>query len=185
VAVNHINNIYIHPVGLGNENGQLPFFEPPDSETGSGTFLKEESTSNKNVDLPLVIGDEWLKKNGTAHVDIIKCDIEGYEKLALLGLKHTLENNRPIVVMELNLGLDESFRSIDDFYATFPPDYEFLFFCMEDPYTGQYKLCVYDDKLNFREKGAYNIIVYPIEKKRLINEAYSRNKMAGEPNSKL
>ena len=175
VAINNINNIYIHPVGLSNENGQLPFSEPPDSDTGTGSFSHNES----NLSLPLVIGDEWLEKIGTTRVDIIKCDIEGYEKLALLGLRHTLEKYRPIIIMELNVGLEESFHSIDDFYATFPNDYEVLFFCKEDPYTGKYNLCKYSDGLNFKKRERYNIIVYPTEKKRFIMKAYQHNQNAG------
>ena len=81
--------------------------------------------------------------------------------------------------MELNVGLEESFQSIDDFYATFPNDYEVLFFCKEDPYTGKYNLCKYSDGLNFKKRERYNIIVYPTEKKRFIMKAYQHNQNAG------
>lgn len=117
--------------------------------------------------MPLVIGDEWVREKKIPKVDIIKCDIEGYEKTALLGLKHTLEINRPIVVMELNLGLEDSYQSIDDFYATFPSDYEFLLFCVNDPYTGHYELCQYDG-LDFTKRSMHYAVVYPKEKKRHI-----------------
>ena len=43
-----------------------------------------------NNTLPIVIGDEWLQHAGISNVDIIKCDIEGYEKQALSGLIITL-----------------------------------------------------------------------------------------------
>jgi hypothetical protein len=139
-----------------------------------------EETINKKNNLPLVIGDQWLKKIGVSHVDIIKCDIQGYEKLALLGLKHTLEKNRPIIVMELNLGLEDSFQSLDDFYATFPPNYEVLFFCVREPVTGHYELCQYDmltfGKKQFGKKQYFDIVVYPTEKKRLISWENKRNK---------
>ena len=168
VKINRIDNIFIHPVGLGNQNGKLPFFEPPDYNLGAGSFVSGFDRKNNDNTMPIVIGDELLKKGGISRVDIIKCDIEGYEKQALLGLKCTLIKNRPIFVMELNLGLEESFQSIDDFYATFPPDYEFLSFCAGDAYTGHYELCQYDG-LNFEKKqGGYNLVVYPIEKKKYI-----------------
>jgi len=63
--------------------------------------------------------------------------------------------------------LEESFQSLDDFYATFPTDYEFLFFCVTNPYTGHYELCQ-NDRLNFGEKKMYYIAVYPKEKKGLV-----------------
>ena len=55
VSINKIGNIHIHPVGLGNENGQLPFSEPTDSDTGTGSFTARENASGKNVTMPLVI----------------------------------------------------------------------------------------------------------------------------------
>jgi FkbM family methyltransferase len=178
VAINHINNIFIHPVGLGNRDAQIPFFEPPDKNLGAGSFIDRERTKNKNKSLPIVVGDKWLNKIVTSRVDIIKLDIEGYEKLALLGLRQTLEKNRPIIVMELNLGLDDSFQSMDDFYKTFPPHYEFLYFCVAQRYTGHYELCQYD-RLNFAKKEMHYIVVYPIEKKSFISLKNKNEKQGG------
>lgn len=171
VAINQINNIFIHPVGLGNKSGQIPFYEPSDySNLGGGSFIQNrEGTTSQEISMPIVVGDEWLKKIELSKVDIIKCDIEGYEKLAFLGLRQALERNRPIVVMELNLGLEESFQSIDDFYATFPPDYEFLFFCVKEPLTGHYELCQYD-RFKFDKKEAYEIVVFPKEKRGIVDK---------------
>jgi FkbM family methyltransferase len=167
VTINKINNISIHPVGLGNKNGHIPFYEPPDSNLGAGSYLHLEGTTNPTSRLPIVIGDEWLKKVNASKVDIVKCDIEGYEKLAFLGLRDTLERSRPIIVMELNLGLEESFQSIDDIYAVFPADYEFLFFCVKEPLTGHYELCQYN-RLTFEKKESYEIVVFPKEKKGVV-----------------
>ena len=86
-------------MGLGNKNGELPFFEPPESNLGAGSFIQREGPESKNNTMPLVVGDEWLHKKGISKVDIIKCDIEGYEKTAFLGLKQTLARNRLIIVM--------------------------------------------------------------------------------------
>src|SRR5262249_15489554 len=38
VEKNKIQNIVIHPVGLGNENSDLPFYKPPDYNLGTGSF---------------------------------------------------------------------------------------------------------------------------------------------------
>lgn len=169
IGINQINNIHIHPVGLANKNGEFSFFEPAEFDIGAGSFIQQMgNTTNKEITLPLVIGDEWLKKIGKSKVDIIKCDIEGYEKQALLGLKQIIERNRPIVVMELNLGTEESFHNLDDFYATFPINYDFLTFCVEDVYSGHYELCKYD-RFDFGKKERFNIVVFPVEKKDLIS----------------
>jgi len=77
VTINKIDNIYIHPVGLGNKNGRLPFFEPPNSNLGAGSFLSGEGRTNRNNSLPLVVGDEWLKKIGLSKKKLIKFENMG------------------------------------------------------------------------------------------------------------
>ncbi len=165
IRINQIKNIHIHDVGLGNEGGNLPFFEPPESDLGHGSFIMKEFNTTNVKSLSVVVGDEWLKKIAVSHVDIIKCDIEGFEKNALLGLRNTLEKNRPIIVMELISGLDTSFKNIDDLYAVVPSNYKILSFCEWNDYSGHYELC--ETIPNFHEKRI-NIVVYPTEKKNLI-----------------
>lgn len=103
VKLNGIDNILICPVGFSNEEGYLPFYAPPEENTGLGSFDPDISTrTNFSGYLPLVIGDRYLADQGINHIDLIKVDIEGYERFALLGLSNTLHSNRPIVVFELN-----------------------------------------------------------------------------------
>ena len=39
VEANHIKNIVIHPVGLGNEDAKEPFYKPPQDNLGAGSFI--------------------------------------------------------------------------------------------------------------------------------------------------
>ncbi len=48
-----------------------------------------------------MVGDEYLKPIEMPPVSVIKIDIEGLEERALKGLKHTMEKNRPLVVVEV------------------------------------------------------------------------------------
>ena len=50
--------------------------------------------------LEIVEGDLYISKLNLKRVDLIKIDVEGFEKYVLLGLKDTLEKYRPFVVME-------------------------------------------------------------------------------------
>ncbi len=123
-AINNISNVQIRPVGYSDAPGNLPFFAPPDFNQGTGTFSAGQAgTQEVSQSLPLVTGDEDLKSAGA--IQVIKIDIEGYEKLALAGLQKTLASNRPAVVMELNCNNPEGFHDRSELEAAFPANYVF------------------------------------------------------------
>ena len=82
VERNAIKNIVIHPVGLGETSKQLPFAQPtgPNMGLGSFAFLR----GGEQNALELVAGDDALKD---VDVEIIKIDIEGFERPALAALR--------------------------------------------------------------------------------------------------
>jgi FkbM family methyltransferase len=127
VTRNNADNVIVHAVGYSNEEGTLPFFAPPDENLGTGSFDPNFSSYNRKIgDLPLVIGDEHLASIGAKRIDLIKVDIEGYERYALQGLRETLVANRPVVVMEIN-PTDGGFNSSAQLDTTFPSDYEYYY----------------------------------------------------------
>ena len=73
-----------------------------------------------------MVGDEHLAKEGITGIDLIKIDIEGYEKPALSGLKRTIERDRPTVLIELNVTNDEGIKTKEDLTSLFPSDYTYL-----------------------------------------------------------
>src|SRR3990167_2666358 len=46
VASNGIQNIRLHPVGLGNQKAKLPFYEPPPDNLGTGSFDPQFKINN-------------------------------------------------------------------------------------------------------------------------------------------
>jgi FkbM family methyltransferase len=73
IETNKITNVVIHPVGLGNENKKLPFYKPPDTNLGGGSFIASWNQENSDYKkLEIVVGDEELKKSNVRSVDLIK-----------------------------------------------------------------------------------------------------------------
>jgi len=172
VENNHIKNIVIHPFGLGNENSKKPFYQPPDFNLGTGSFVEGFKENNSYAgELDIRIGDDALEKAGITSVDLIKMDIEGYEKLALKGLHRTLQVHRPIVEFELTVDAKSavSIKSKNELVSLFPDGYEFLVFSdKNNASTGEYFLEPITEALRFDKAQAYDMVAYPIEKKKAI-----------------
>lgn len=169
VEHNHIKNIVVHPYGLGDENSKKPFYKPPENNLGTGSFVEGFKQDNSyEGELEIRIGDDALEKAGVTSVALIKMDIEGYEKLALKGLRGTLKKNRPIVMFEMTVNpqVAVSIKSSAEMVGLFPENYEFLAFSEpDDEYTGAYTLKPSEAVVRFDKYGAFNIVAYPVEKK--------------------
>ena len=96
---NQISNIILSPFGLGAENARLPFFSPKDQNHNTGSFSADLSTQNECfADLEIRVGDEELRRLQISRVDVVKIDVEGYEKQVLSGLNNSVKRDRPIVM---------------------------------------------------------------------------------------
>ncbi len=141
---NELQNVTIHPVGLGEESARLPFVEPPQSNEGIGSFVEDLDLGAVagGLELDVVVGDDYFEEHGIGRVDIAKIDVEGFEKPVLLGLRETFAKSRPIIVMEVSArsGVDGLFESREDLAAALPKDYELFSFVQWDSMTGAYRL---------------------------------------------
>ena len=129
VTDNALPNVVIHPVGVAAKAGTLPFHVPPDWNMGRGSFSNSFAKARGSegvIDLPLVVGDDYFADKQIAHVDLIKIDIEGYERPAMQGFRKIMERDRPAVFLELNVANEEGYHSEADLRGSFPDDYEFL-----------------------------------------------------------
>ena len=172
IEINRLQNVIVHPFGLGSENSKQPFFRPPETNLGTGSFVKEfwDANSAEGV-LEIRAGDDVFEKAGVAHVGLIKMDIEGYEKPALKGLQRTLQRDRPVVEVELttNPKSEVSVKSYEELVSLFPNDYDFLTFSRDsDVTTGRYNLVPAKEHLKFDRWGQHDIVAYPFERKAFI-----------------
>ena len=169
VEINGIKNIAIHPYGLGDETSKKPFFKPSDKNLGTGSFVKGFNTENSDAGaLDIRKGDDAFVKEQITSVSIIKMDIEGYEKVALLGLRQTLTRHRPIIMFEITTDPDSpvSIKGASELKSLFPEQYEFLLISKKsDLATGDYILEPTDGILRFDKTEQHDLVAYPLERK--------------------
>jgi FkbM family methyltransferase len=170
VDENNISNIVVHPVGLGDAEAELPFFSPPTTNLGTGSFVSgfKEDNTDEHLKLRIVSGDGYFPHAKISRVDLMKIDIEGYEKAALAGLQRTLQQHRPIVVMEISIDppLPGLFKSLQELKTMFPENYEFFALEELDYFSGAYRLQAF--KPDFTKRAQFNIVARPNEKSGIV-----------------
>ena len=162
LALNRIANVQVFDVGLSNENATLPFYAAPDTNLGAASFQAEHKADNVYLgDLNVRRGDEVVAEAGMT-VDILKADVEGYEKFVLEGLAHTLTRDRPLVIVELSPTTRKTLGSASAFHALFPPNYAFYVFAWASNDSGRYALWPFD--YDARPPKIQDVIACPREK---------------------
>lgn len=170
IQLNGFSNIALHEVGLGENEDLVPFYAPPDHNMGSGTFLPTHAQDRAKPvgSFRVVVGDKWLKQSGVSSIEIIKIDVEGYEKPVLTGLSATLAQDRPVVVVEVSRPPSGTIKSLDELKSLFPDGYRFLHF-------ETYRECLIEGKYKLLELSHLSssadfemVVAYPAEHENLI-----------------
>ena len=131
-SANGIGNIVLHRCGLGNRTDHVPLYLSPESGEGSMLAEANRTSHSSSVDVAVVQGDEYFQQNNINRADVIKMDIEGFEKHAIDGMADHLERWRPLMMIELSETGTEQFGDYSSFVSSFPNDYAF-YYCLLSP----------------------------------------------------
>lgn len=162
IYMNNIENITVHPIGLGAANEVMPFYYNDGDHISSGSFKFDHDKDNSlTIDLKVRQGDEIFSEKKIERVDVIKIDVEGFERQVIDGLKQTIEKHRPLIIVEISETTKKSFGGADDFESIFPREYCFYKFSGVNREREHYKI------KNFEYSSdvlAVDIIAVPREK---------------------
>lgn len=120
----HLPNVTVHRVALSDRNDTLRFEQPKTDNWGKGRITPEG-----DIQVPVVIGDDYIQKHISQPIDFIKIDVEGHELPVLRGLRGTIQRDRPVVMFEV----PKTLKAADggdwpETMALFPRDYSFVCF---------------------------------------------------------
>jgi FkbM family methyltransferase len=161
INTNGLKHIQAFPFGLSNTAETLSFYVPEMTNTGSASFEDRSSWGHKKMTAEVKIGDVVTAETGITRLDLIKIDVEGFEKNVLLGLKETLRRFRPLVFFEMENNTISKFSSEKELFALFPAGYRFV------KIDGGEKNRAQVIPFNFVQDGA-NVLAFPEEKNNLI-----------------
>lgn len=120
ISLNGIKNIEVREAALGNAEKEMEFYAPLESSnTGTASLVREhEAAGNRPYKkIKVYNASEYIEGLGLPGVDVIKIDVEGFEKDVLTGLQRVIEKYRPVILMEFSETTRDSFGDIADFFS--------------------------------------------------------------------
>lgn len=99
ISLNHINNIKVNQVCVGNRDGFVNFFIS--SQTDASSIMRTPYQGRvKSTKCKITRLDSYCKKNNIKKINFIKIDTEGAEKAILFSSKDLLKKYRPVLIVE-------------------------------------------------------------------------------------
>jgi FkbM family methyltransferase len=183
---NRLADVSVYPVGLGNENSRQPFFAPSGNNAGIGSFDPGTAAKGNRCigELALVRADDYFPEQGIERIDLVKIDVEGFEKMTLAGMRETLRRTRPVIVCELTYGTALSLATLEELRDHLPAGYSLFTFDTRKAdgskarrrdarsrSSGAYRIIPFTGLL---QRGQDDVIACPDEKRALLPRANSR-----------
>lgn len=97
---NAIGNVRLFPIALGDERTTANLGSGLGHNAGSRSLLWSMSETDCES-IEVHCGDELLSTENLPKIDLLKLDVEGFERNVIEGLASRLERDRPVIMMEL------------------------------------------------------------------------------------
>ncbi len=131
IKLNRFDNVKVESLALSNKDGEITFYE---DENIKYKYLKYNLGGESNIEgkaehkhfrenkVYSITLDNYVKKNNTAKIDLIKMDTEGTENLILEHAGYVLTQFKPIIICET------LFNTIEDKLEDILSSYNYEFF---------------------------------------------------------
>ncbi|GHU37749.1 hypothetical protein AGMMS50256_36100 [Betaproteobacteria bacterium] len=119
IGQNDASHVEAVNAGLSDKAGEIEIFIPDNGNLGSSSLEMAEGEGER-LKIKTLVGDCYLVQLQPGEIDFIKMDVEGHEVAALCGLKNTIEQYQPLLLLEYNNRKTiDGFRNLDFFNTLF------------------------------------------------------------------
>lgn len=159
IKKNEIQNVVLYKLACGDENCdiKMPIVEDSTTMINMGDFTPNRLINDKFSVTQSVLLDEM--EFFEEPIDLIKIDVQGYEKKVLIGAYHLLQKHKPTLIVEFEgFQLAKTNTSCKELFDHIRENNYYIFY-LEYQYPSDH-ICIHKDKLeDFRNNFA--IYIYP------------------------
>jgi FkbM family methyltransferase len=102
--------VFLNNAAVGDSEGRIKMFVADGRFTEASMVRHNSEAPVAMFECPVITLDSYAKKNNIGKVDVVKCDVEGAELLAMKGAKSILKGkNPPILFLEAWSGWTKDF----------------------------------------------------------------------------
>ncbi|MBU1384240.1 MAG: FkbM family methyltransferase [Alphaproteobacteria bacterium] len=103
VELNSLSSVVnLYQLGFGESAGSATFYVPRESGSSAASMRDlHPDEGSQRVDCSIEVVDEFLQRECSHPIDMVKCDVEGAELMVLRGANRLLTSDRPVFFFEL------------------------------------------------------------------------------------
>lgn len=158
VKINEIKNIILHNFACGDQNCEIkmPIFYN-NYAYNMGDVTPNIDLNNNYSTSKSILLDEYIFSN---KIDLIKLDVQGWEKKVLIGATNLLKTHKPILIVEFEDVQLEKTNTQGKELFDFIREQDYYIFYLEYAYPSDH-LCVHNNNLtDFRLKFQSHIFTH-------------------------
>jgi FkbM family methyltransferase len=152
IKINNVNNVVVYKYACGDQNCdiKMPIFNVCNRTINMGDITPNiDCTTNEFSVTKSVLLDEL---DFPSKIDLIKLDVQGWEKKVLLGATNMLKTHKPVLIVEFEhfqlVKTDTTCKELFDFIR----EHDYHIFYLDYAYPSDH-ICVHNDNLvDFRLK---------------------------------
>jgi len=169
IHTNQIQNILLFNLACGDQECDIymPILEDDSTMKNMGDFTPNTAIENKYSITKSILLDNL---QFTSKIDIMKIDVQGWEKKVLLGAHHLLHTHKPILIVEFeHFQLAKTNTSCKELFD-FIHENNYSIFYLEYEYPSDH-VCVHNDYIDdFRQK--FQQYIFPHTQDNSINHNF-------------